>query len=90
MAERQWTDQQIQAALDRVDAVRATTGDRTGFKDLAEFGFNPAEMIVYAAEHAANNLARWEAKGVKPDVRDALSVGWLDGIMVGLALAGGE
>lgn len=86
---RKWTEAEINAALKQVDAVRARTGDRTGFADLAEFGFDPVQLLAYVAAHTDHNFDKLKReKDVVLSPREAHILGWLDGILVGLALSG--
>lgn len=80
-----WSDAEINAALRRVDAARKNTRD--GFEDLAAFGFEPpASMVAYAHELGLRNQVRWDARVTVPE---AFATGWMDGLLVGLALAEG-
>jgi hypothetical protein len=53
----EWTDAEVNAALARVEAVRARTGP--DFSELAEFGCRPASFVVYMT-----NLTKQDARRI--------------------------
>jgi hypothetical protein len=67
-----------------VQELRLTTP--TGFEELRAFGFTPVEMLSYARALALENLRKWKAGGIEVDGSEGFTVGWLDGLLVGLAL----
>jgi hypothetical protein len=58
--------------------------------ELREFGFEPVEMLGYAHKLALVNHEKWNAGGTDVDGVEGFTVGWLDGLMVGMALMQGR
>lgn len=85
MTPREYTEAEINAALARVQAAKGRHRRGTG-GELAEFGLRPSSFLGYAIDLARCNDARFA--GEEPVVQRAGA--WLDGLMVGIALAEAE
>jgi hypothetical protein len=77
----EWTDAEVNAALACVEAFRAHTGP--DFSELAEFGCRPASFVVYMTQP---DEAR-RASDHRREQRGHLQAAWLEGLLVGIALA---
>ncbi len=87
-AHHTYTEDEIQAALDTVDAIRATASEAED--ELRAHRLPAAEILAYGHDHVQVNLRRWARQGLVPDVATAMATGWLDGLMVGVVLGRGE
>jgi hypothetical protein len=78
-----YTTEEMNAALSTVQEKRLTTP--TGPAELRANGL-PAGIMPYALSIAEHNLEKWALRGVQVQVPDAFAAGWMDGLLVGMAL----
>jgi len=77
-----YTTDEMNAAIARVEEAKLK--HPTGWKYLSELSLPDQELVIYIFKNAT---AQFKRLALEPDKRVIYSVGWLNGIGVGVALA---